>query len=33
MIRKTPLKAQNDYLSYKFGGHDAFGPAWVCLCK
>jgi len=27
LFRKTPLKAQNDYIFYKFGGvHGPFGP-------
>jgi len=25
-LEKTPLKAQNDYIFYKFVGHDPFAP-------
>jgi len=28
LFRKTPLKAQNDYIFFKFGeGHGPFGPS------
>jgi len=31
LFRKTPLKAQNDYIFPKFGGHGPFGPPWLRL--
>jgi len=32
LFRKTPLKAQNDYIFQKFGeGNCPFGPPWLRL--
>ena len=33
LFRKTPLKAQNDYIFPKFGGHGPFGPPWLRLWR
>jgi len=32
LFGKTPLKAQNQYISKNLGGHGPFGPLWLHLC-